>query len=47
MGRQSGLYATAGPCVEEWFWASPTRTGLNKDGNLTGKDVLGLSLDCA
>ena len=41
MGRQSGLHATARPCVEGWFWASPARMGLNKDGNLTGEDVLG------
>ena len=41
MGRRSGLHATAGPCVEGWFWASLSRMGLNKDGNLIGEDVLG------
>ena len=41
MGRRSGLHATAGPCVEGWFCASPARMGLNKDGYLIGEDVLG------
>ena len=41
MGQRSGLHATTRPCVEGWFWASPTRMGLNKDGDLTGEDVLG------
>ena len=40
MGQWSGLHATTGPCVEGWFWASPARIGLNKDGDLTGEDVL-------
>ena len=35
------LACDSGPCVEGWFWASPSRMGLNKDGNLTGEDVLG------
>ena len=37
----SGLHVTASPCVEGQFWASSARMGLNKEGNLTGKDVLG------
>ena len=41
MGWWSGLHATVGPCVEGWFWASPARMGLNKDGDLIGEDVLG------
>ena len=41
MGRRSGLHATAGPGVEGGFWASSARMGLNKDGDLTGEDVLG------